>query len=145
MRLTELLPQWFGAGGEGIYKRTGARCPKCRGGDSSCRTCFGGGEELIPAPQRTGVGVSFLCPCAACSAQRTGDPDKDFHLRVFIEFRNPIDGGPALESTGPKWQRTGETFEELRLSPSILSDPMKGGCGWHGYVGLNVSGEVTSC
>lgn len=88
----------------------------------------------------------FDCPCATCRAKRTGDPDRDFHLRHYVGFANPLDGGPFFESSAgapsPKWQRTGDTFETLTLTPSILSDPAKGGCGWHGF---NTNGEVTGC
>jgi hypothetical protein len=37
------------------------------------------------------------------------------------------------------WTRTGEDFETLTLTPSIHSDPAKGGCGWHGFI---TNGEV---
>lgn len=127
MKLTDLDPRWVGAGGDGVYNTAP---------DGS----------LVPAPERHGVGVSFLCPCPTCTAQRTGDRDHDFHLRVFVGLTNPLDGGPPHDSRpGALWQRTGDTFEMLRLSPSLLSDVAKGGCGWHGYVGLNVPGEVTTC
>lgn len=124
MRLTELDPRFVGAGGEGVYNADGT-----------------------PAVERHGVGLSFLCPCAECTAKRTGEPDQDFYLRVFVGFANPLDGGPAFESGGPKWARVGDTFDTLQLSPSILSDKAKGGCGWHGYVGgppTNIPGEVTT-
>jgi hypothetical protein len=120
MRLIDLDPHWVGSGGEGISDAQGN-----------------------PVPARHGVGVSFLCPCAACTAKRTGDPDQDFYLRHYIPLTNPLDGGPAVEKSHPVWQRAGETFETLQLSPSILSDPEKDGCGWHGYIGKDVPGDVT--
>jgi Family of unknown function (DUF6527) len=116
MKLTELDPHWVGAGGEGISDKDGN-----------------------PVPERHGVGLSFLCPCPQCTAKRTGDPDRDFYLRHFVEFANPLDGGPPHDGR-VTWQRTGDTFETLTLTPSILSDPAKGGCGWHGFV---TNGEVT--
>jgi hypothetical protein len=122
MRLTDLHPRWVGAGGEGISNADGS-----------------------PAPERTGVGLMFDCPCAACTAQRTGDDDKDFHLRVYVNVNPPLDGGPIFHSGGPTWTRIGDTFETLQLSPSILSVEGKGGCGWHGYVGKEIPGEVTTC
>jgi len=112
VRLTELDPRFVGAGGEGISNADGS-----------------------PAPERTGVGLSFLCPCPACTAQRTGDPDEDFHLRVYVSFQNPLDGGAPFNDQTPKWTRVGDTFETMTLQPSILSVEGKGGCGWHGYVG----------
>lgn len=75
--------------------------------------------ELEPAPERHGVGVMCDCPCGC-------------DQRLYVPFANPLDGGPSLEPRG--WQRTGDTFETLTLSPSILRAPGKGGCGWHGWI-----------
>ncbi len=76
-------------------------------------------------PLRRGVGLGFDCPCGC-------------DQRCFIPFENPLDGGPACLTTPehPAWKRTGETFETLTLTPSILR---KGGCGWHGFT---TEGEV---
>jgi hypothetical protein len=82
------------------------------------------------AQRREGVGVLFDCPCG----------DRAEEHQCFIPFKNPIDGGPAIEIRG--WERTGETFDTLTLSPSILRSKEKGGCGWHGWIR---GGEVTSC
>ncbi len=124
MKLTELDPRWVGAGGEGVYQ-----------------TAPDG--TLVPSPERHGVGVSFLCPCASCTGKRTGDKDHDFYLRVFVGFRNPLDGGPAHDPRpGQQWERTGETFDTLTLRPSILRHRVgDGGCDWHGFV---TAGEVTT-
>lgn len=112
MRLTDLEPQWVGAGGEGVSNADGT-----------------------PAPERHGVGLSFKCPCG----------QHDEWDRVYVGFANPIDGGPAFESGSPKWQRTGDTFETLQLSPSIQRHQIgKHGCTWHGYIGLTIPGEVTT-
>lgn len=124
MRLVDLHPRFVSAGGEGISNADGS-----------------------PAPARVGVGLMFDCPCPECTAARVGDDDKDFHLRVFVAFANPIDGGPPIKDERPLWTRTGETFDTMTLQPSILSDKSKGGCGWHGYVGGPAGdkpGEVTS-
>lgn len=112
MKLVELHPAWVGAGGEGVSNKDGN-----------------------PVPERHGVGVSFDCPCATCTAQRTGNEDHDFYLRVFVGFSNPLDGGPPHDPRpGAQWQRTGNTFETLSLTPSILRGKERGGCGWHGFV-----------
>lgn len=144
MRLTDLDPRFVGAGGEGVYQPTDRLCPRCNGDNSAaCEPCHGTGKEYEPAPERHGVGVSFLCPCPTCTPQRTGDRAKDFHLRVFVGFRNPLDGGPPHDSReAAQWERTGETFDTLTLRPSILSAAEKGGCGFHGFV---TNGEVTTC
>lgn len=124
MRLTELDPQWYGCGGENIFNADGT-----------------------PTVHREHIGMSFLCPCQKCVPQRKGSFDEDYQLRHYAAFANPPDGGPAFKSSenSPTWTREGETWDTLRLSPSILSDPAKGGCGWHGYIGQQVPGEVTTC
>jgi hypothetical protein len=71
------------------------------------------------------VGISFACPCGRCGE------------RVYVLFANPLDGGPTVEPKG--WQRTGETFDDLTLRPSIA---VADGCRWHGFV---TAGDVTTC
>jgi hypothetical protein len=58
-------------------------------------------------------------------------------------FENPLDGLGRFDATtaGHYWTRVGETFETLRLTPSIQR---VGGCQWHGYIGLEIPGEVTT-
>lgn len=84
--------------------------------------------EGNPVPERRGVGLAFDCPCG-CGQ------------RVYVDFQNPIDGGPARPVRAPMWQRTGAGFKTLTLHPSILSSKDKGGCGWHGWIR---NGEVIS-
>lgn len=80
-------------------------------------------------PERIGVGITFVCPCGECNR------------RIFLNFSNPIDGGSAVnEEAQPIWKRTGDTFENLTLTPSILRTKPRG-CGWHGYL---TKGELTS-
>lgn len=71
-----------------------------------------------PVERREGVGISFDCPCG-CE-----DP-------CFVYFENPLDGGPSRAGKAPAWQRTGESFENISLTPSIQR---VGGCAWHGYL-----------
>lgn len=83
-----------------------------------------GGEGVkrfgLPLPRRTGIGIILMrCPCGC------DEP-------LFVPFKNPLDGGPSCEPRG--WERTGDTFETLTLSPSILRAKDKGGCGWHGFI-----------
>lgn len=99
MRLTDMNPQFVGAGGAGIFRADGTQ-----------------------ATPRTGVGLAFDCPCGKCG------------IRCYVDFTNPLDGGPTLVPDRSHWQRTGDTFETLTLTPSILRNPSKGGCGWHGYI-----------
>lgn len=84
-----------------------------------------GGEGITdsvtgaPIPHRERVGVTFDCPCGKCGK------------RGYIPFQNPIDPQAPINSAG--WHRTGDTFETLSLTPSILrTEPH--GCGWHGFL-----------
>lgn len=79
-------------------------------------------------PGRHGMGITLLCPCK---------PGCDTHLGVW--FANPIDGGPPAPPEclpKPRWQRTGETFETMSLTPSV--DASASGH-WHGFI---TNGEV---
>lgn len=92
--------------------------------DLSPRFVGAGGEGVYradgsPAPERAGVGIMLSCPCGCASD-------------LYVPFDKPLDGGPPLDSDSRHvWQRQGETFENLTLSPSILRI---GGCGWHGWI-----------
>ena len=101
------------------------------------------------APNDAKQGIGFECPCCV------GQPNKSSRLAVF--FANPITAHPpadlSLENRlkwahehdhladhhvgGVLWQRTGETFEDLTLAPSI--DCSKWGH-WYGWL---KNGEVT--
>jgi len=79
-------------------------------------------------PDRQGMGLNFRCPCRP-----------DCRCVISVPFANPIDGGPA-GSSGPLWQRQGDTLDSLTLTPSIdfrhvwnaENDPTP--CHWHGWV-----------
>lgn len=73
-----------------------------------------------PVPRREGIGITCDCPC--------DDPDCDSPL--FVHFENPLDGKPATTQS-PKWKRTGETFDNMTLRPSLKR---MDGCKWHGYL-----------
>lgn len=75
---------------------------------------------------RDRVGVRFLCPHC-----------RSTYLAVL--FKNPVDGGFPVSDAydgiganfGNRWQRDGDTFDTLSISPSIDTS----GTGhWHGYV-----------
>jgi len=75
---------------------------------------------------RKGMGISFECP--------TGSLLLGEVMRIAVWFKNPIDGGePIADRT--VWDRTGDTFENLTLSPSIDCSP-----DWHGCI---QNGEIT--
>ena len=79
--------------------------------------------------EREGVGIRFECPCRSESCAWGG--------LVGIAFANPLDGGAGVDGMGPRWQRTGDTFETLTLSPSIH---LVGH--WHGWLR---NGVLESC
>ena len=76
------------------------------------------------------VGLTFDCPCPACAV-----PPK-VGRRLAISFTPPIDPHMVLPGTtwapsSPSWQRTGDTFENITLTPSI--DFSSHGH-WHGFI-----------
>lgn len=86
-------------------------------------------------PDRSGLGITFDCPCL--------DPKCAWGGTIAIHFANPIDGKSQLSWSGESrpnetfWQRTGETFETLSLSPSIHCVGH-----WHGWLR---NGVLESC
>jgi hypothetical protein len=77
---------------------------------------------------RHGMGVNFDCPHCG------GDQ------RLGVWFANPVDGGPPAspeQGPAPRWQRTGDTFETLSLTPSINAEASGH---WHGWI---TAGDVT--
>lgn len=78
------------------------------------------------------VGVSFACP--AC----VGRDDSPHEGRVFVYVDPPLDPGPA--SPSPSWQRTGDTFDTLTVTPSIRVRVDDVGEHWHGFI---TNGQVT--
>lgn len=77
------------------------------------------------------TGLHFLCP--KCREQQ-----------LVVPFANPTNGGPdaSLNANGCLWQRTGDTVDDITLSPSVDSKHVNGGydglprveCRWHGWV-----------
>ncbi len=98
---------------------------------------------------RHGQGLSFWCPCCV---------GKPCAVRLGVAFAPTLDGGPPINlgsktlfpalwpkegerpvttvPPGIHWQRTGEGFDSLTLSPSV--DASAAGH-WHGFV---ANGEV---
>lgn len=89
--------------------------------DLNPRWCSSGGEGISdqdgkPVPRREGIGL--ICDCPKCGEDHA----------LFIPFTNPLDSEPPRH--GVTWQRTGDAFETLTLTPSILRKD----CGWHGWI-----------
>ncbi len=109
MKLTELEPRWFDVPGVGTNKD----------------------------------GMTFLCPCEKCQE----NPKQ--RRRLGIQFANPVGGEPLPLMTQKQknvhlfekrtfdiamnylWQRTGDDFESMTLTPSI--DASNSGH-WHGHI-----------
>ncbi len=80
-------------------------------------------SELTPIwHQKAGekVGVVFSCP--ACP------PDEDGKriCMIHVQWSHPWRANQCL------WQKSGESFSDLTLSPSI--DGTAGGCKFHGWI-----------
>lgn len=87
-------------------------------------------------PDGPRIGVTFRCP-RGCAEGVFGNGSCGGW--IYVPFANPLDGAAPPARGG--WNREGETFEAMTLSPSILIPviPPTGaapgfGCGWHGHV-----------
>lgn len=86
------------------------------------------------------VGVMFDCPGACCADKRS--PRDVFEMGAAVKalaacpFKVAIDGQP-YRADG--WERTGDTFDTLTLSPSVWISPPEH---WHGFVR---GGEIETC
>lgn len=85
------------------------------------RWCSSGGSGITdkdgnPVPLREKIGL--ICDCPKCGEDHP----------LFVPFANPLDGGPPTHPVA--WRRSGDTFETLTLTPSILRKD----CGWHGFI-----------
>ena len=79
--------------------------------------------ELKPRLAANGSILIFDCPgCRGHKIRVAISPP----MGAGVEKPPTIDGAPA-----PVWQRSGDSFENLTLAPSIDVD---GCCNWHGYV-----------
>lgn len=109
MKLADLNPKWLEHGGEGVSRRN----PHT------------GDYEPIPLVEK--VGMSFDCPCGC-------------HHALTVLFKVPVGRTEPYHMEGiVQWDRTGDTFEDITLTPSILRSS---GCGWHGFI---TKGEIIPC
>lgn len=85
------------------------------------------GGQIFHSENRAGMAVSFDCPCGCRGTDR--------ETRLCVWFANPIDGGLPTDD-GKLWNRTGDTFETLTLTPSIDASAFGH---WHGFI---TAGEI---
>lgn len=86
-------------------------------------------KDHNPVPERHGVAITLDCPCGC-------------EHPLCVMFTNPIDGGAKIDGRNT-WQRTGDTFDNLTLTPSIQRVPINEGyCSWHGFI---TNGEIITC
>lgn len=90
-----------------------------------------GGEGVYdkdhnPISYTHGAGISFDCPCGC-------------EKKIAIMFNNPLDG-KRFSNRNAYWDRSGDTFETLTLSPSILNWNIEDHSEhWHGFI---TNGEI---
>ncbi len=126
-RLAELDPRW----GSSIYERDGViYAPE--GIDDFDKEIHRPGcrQDPLFINGRQGMFVVFGCPVHYPNDCELG--------WMMVPFENPLDGGPkAREGQGSHrnhwWTRTGDTFETLSTTPSILF-PESGPEHWHGFI-----------
>ena len=106
IKLTALNPRWI----------LGLPCPAPDGGEYSAD----GGDMR----GRYGMGISFDCPLHMSSSS----PLHSRH-RIKIFFANPLDGLPPEQGVA-LWQRGGESFKALTVSPAGDASPE---C-WRGFI-----------
>jgi hypothetical protein len=123
VRLTELEPKWWaepGRRGQGVV----FRCPHCRGG-----------FICVPFANPLDGGA----PWDVGTEQRR--PISKLWDLLYGGLEEPRGDGVIAKGTwvippGCLWQRAGDTFETLTLSPSV--DASRAGC-WHGFL---TAGEI---
>lgn len=107
MRLTDLAPRWFDVPGVGTDKDgVTFLCPHCR---------------------KTRLAVQFANPVE-------GPPKPLMGMREFAQALAPGHSTEERKDVVPPgylWQRTGDTFETMTLSPSV--DCSASGH-WHGFL-----------
>ena len=84
------------------------------------------GDRVVHDEDRHGMAISFNCPHCGTT-------------RLCVFFANPIDGKPHTDGRDNLhlWTRTGDSFENLTLTPSI--DASESGH-WHGFI---TNGQIT--
>jgi len=100
------------------------------------RTIDANGEYTVRVPFALAEGIEFLCP--KCFAENNGARGTHGCNVTFADRGEPDDmGSHNKEGNAVRWNVSGDSFENLTTTPSIL---LEGGCAWHGYI---TNGEAT--
>lgn len=80
---------------------------------------------LVPAALPDSQCIMFLCPKCFDGQQH--------HIEVTFAGRGVTDemGTHNKEGKPTRWNLSGNGFDDLSLTPSVL---IEGGCNWHGFV-----------
>lgn len=96
-------------------------------------------HTILGVPFAEAQGIEFLCP--KCFTANGGAVGTHWCNVTFADRGVPDEAGSHnTEGKPTRWTVSGDTFETLVTSPSIL---LEGGCGWHGFIGQTAPGEVT--
>lgn len=88
------------------------------------------GNFTVGVPFASAQGIQFLCPL--CFTKNVGPVGTHLCDVTFADRGVPDDlGSHNKEGKAVRWTVTGDTFENLTTTPSIL---LEGGCAWHGYI-----------
>lgn len=93
-------------------------------------------HTILDVPFADAQGIQFLCPkCFLANDGTKGTHGIDV---TFADRGVPDDMGAHNSAGKPtRWTVTGDRFENLTTTPSIL---IEGGCAWHGFI---TNGEIT--
>jgi len=93
------------------------------------------GNYTVLIPFSEAQGIEFLCP--KCFITNGGDIGTHWCEVTFTDRSVPDDmGSHNKEGKAVRWTVTGDNFENLTITPSIL---LEGGCNWHGFI---TNGEI---
>jgi hypothetical protein len=100
------------------------------------RTADAEGQFTVAVPFAEAQGIQFLCPL--CFAKNNG-PVGTHGCDVTFADRGVPDqmGSHNKDGQAVRWTVSGDAFENLTTTPSIL---LEGGCAWHGFI---TNGAIT--
>jgi hypothetical protein len=135
VKLTELFPQFLKI----------VEISKEQEGDDG-RQGPGPFYDLVPVDALAEAdGIRFTDPRWAES--HPGQDGRELGESIYVAFAGHDPKGLISRGTDGQptaWAVAGSGYADLRLTPSVFSDPKGTPPGWHGFIGQNVPGEVTN-